>query len=88
MLSVGGCLFDVSPHIIEKMNICYIHVGGGGYWPPMAIAIDHCWRISSQGDNKRYCSRGFDQRCVWVAAAQLFIHLINNINTSWGSKQN
>ena len=31
MLSVGGCLFDVSPHIIEKMNIFYIHVGGGVY---------------------------------------------------------
>ena len=23
-----------------------------------------------------------------MAAAQLFIHLINNINTSWGSKHN
>ena len=49
---------------------------------------DHCRRISSQDDNKRYCSRGFDQRWVWVAAAQSFRHLINTINTSWGSKQN
>ena len=26
ILSVGGCLFDVSPHIIDKINICYIHL--------------------------------------------------------------